>query len=129
VTADAATRLPKQDNEPHDSASHARLRADDDRWNALALIGLQDCFGLRGPDDVIEMRNCTCGTTLGRRTRRTELKFEVYRDKADEYRWRLLAANGRLTADSGEGYTRREDVHRAIAALLMGINDVAIVNA
>ena len=57
------------------------------------------------------------------------MRFEVYRDKAGEYRWRLLSSNGRLTADSGEGYTRREDAHRAIAALLAGINDVVIVDA
>jgi uncharacterized protein YegP (UPF0339 family) len=57
------------------------------------------------------------------------MKFEVYRDKAGEYRWRLLASNGQLTADSGEGYTRREDAHRAIAALLTAINDVVIVDA
>lgn len=57
------------------------------------------------------------------------MKFEVYRDKAGEYRWRLLASNGRQAADSGEGYTRREDAHRAIAALLMSINDVVIVDA
>ena len=121
-----------ESDRPHDSASHAHIRADEGRWNALPLVGLQDCFGLRGPDDIIELRNCTCGTTLGRRTRRTGLKFEVYSDKAGEHCWRLLASNGRLTADSadsGESYTQREDVHRAIAALLMGINDVAIVDA
>ena len=57
------------------------------------------------------------------------MKFEVYRDKAGEYRWRLLSSNGRIAADSGEGYTRREDAHRAIATLLLGINDVVIVDA
>ena len=57
------------------------------------------------------------------------MKFEVYRDKAGEYRWRLLASNGKLIADSGEGYTRREDAHRAIAAMLLAINDVVIVDA
>lgn len=57
------------------------------------------------------------------------MKFEVYKDKAGEYRWRLLAANGQLTADSGEDYTRREHAHRAIAALLASINDVVIVDA
>jgi len=57
------------------------------------------------------------------------MKFEIYRDKAGEYRWRLLASNGQLTADSGEGYTRREDAHRSIAALLLAINDVVIVDA
>ena len=57
------------------------------------------------------------------------MRFEVYRDKAGEYRWRLLSSNGRITADSAEGYTRREDAHRAIAALLLAINDVVIVDA
>ena len=56
------------------------------------------------------------------------MKFEVYRDKAGEYRWRLLASNGQLTADSGEGYTWHEDAHRAITALLLSINDVVIVD-
>ena len=57
------------------------------------------------------------------------MKFEVYEDNAGEYRWRLLAANGKIVADSGEGYTRRDDAHRAIATLLRGINDVTIVDA
>jgi uncharacterized protein YegP (UPF0339 family) len=57
------------------------------------------------------------------------MRFEVYRDKAGEYRWRLLSSNGRLTADSGEGYTRREDAHRSITTLLTAINDVVIVDA
>jgi amphi-Trp domain-containing protein len=33
--------------------------------------------------------------------------FEVYRDRADEWRWRLVHDNGNLIADSGEGYARR----------------------
>jgi len=33
-----------------------------------------------------------------------EPKFQVYRDAADEWRWRLLAANGKIVATSGEGY-------------------------
>ena len=117
-----------QDDGPHGRADHARLRADEGRWSALALVGIQECCELRGPNDILELRNCTCGSTLGRRTRNKEetLKFEVYRDKAGEYRWRLL---GRLTADSDEGYSRREDAHRAIAVLLTDTNDVVIVDA
>lgn len=57
------------------------------------------------------------------------MKFEVYEDKAGEYRWRLLESNGQLTADAGKGYLRREDAHRAITTLLAGINDVVIVDA
>ena len=33
--------------------------------------------------------------------------FEVYRDKAGQWRWRLVHWNGNIIADSGEGYTTR----------------------
>ncbi len=41
--------------------------------------------------------------------------FTVYRDKRKEWRWRLTASNGRILADSGEGYKRKRD---CLAALL-----------
>lgn len=31
-------------------------------------------------------------------------EFEVYKDKAGEYRWRLQANNNEVVADSNEGY-------------------------
>lgn len=37
------------------------------------------------------------------------MKFVVYRDDADEYRWRCLADDGRVLAQSGEGYRRKID--------------------
>ncbi|TQQ82551.1 DUF1508 domain-containing protein [Halonotius terrestris] len=43
--------------------------------------------------------------------------FEVYRDKADEWRWRLVHRNGNILADSGEGYSRRHDASRAVTRL------------
>lgn len=33
--------------------------------------------------------------------------FEVYKDKAGEWRWRLRTPSGEIIADSGEGYKRR----------------------
>jgi uncharacterized protein YegP (UPF0339 family) len=33
-----------------------------------------------------------------------EYKFEIYKDAAEEWRFRIIAPNGRITADSGEGY-------------------------
>jgi uncharacterized protein YegP (UPF0339 family) len=36
-------------------------------------------------------------------TMRTK-KLVFYRDKKGEYRWRTIGANGKVTADSGEGY-------------------------
>lgn len=35
------------------------------------------------------------------------MKFQIYQDKAGEWRWRLLASNGNIVADSGEGYTTK----------------------
>lgn len=40
--------------------------------------------------------------------------FELYRDGAGETRWRLRAANGRIIADSGEGYVDRADALHGI---------------
>lgn len=46
----------------------------------------------------------------------SEHRLEVYVDAADAFRWRKVAANGRIVADSGEGYTRRGDVVEAAFA-------------
>ena len=35
------------------------------------------------------------------------VRFSVYQDKAGEWRWRLIAGNGKTVCDSGEGYGRR----------------------
>ena len=43
------------------------------------------------------------------------MTFHVYQDAALGWRWRLVAANGRIVADSGEAYTREHDVRRAIS--------------
>lgn len=35
------------------------------------------------------------------------MKFHIYRDKKHEWRWRLKSRNGKIIADSGEGYKRK----------------------
>jgi uncharacterized protein YegP (UPF0339 family) len=40
--------------------------------------------------------------------------FELYQDKAKEYRWRLKAKNNRIVATSSEGYKNKEDAEHAI---------------
>ena len=40
--------------------------------------------------------------------------FEIYRDNAEEWRWRLRHRNGNILADSGEGYASRSGVEDAI---------------
>lgn len=43
--------------------------------------------------------------------------FEQYEDGRGEWRWRLVAANGRLIAESGEGYASRSNLRRALRKL------------
>lgn len=43
--------------------------------------------------------------------------FEVFQDNSDEWRWRLVAANGNIIADSGEGYRSKQGVQRGIESV------------
>ena len=49
----------------------------------------------------------------GRRSR-----FEVYRDRADEFRWRLVHWNGNIIADSGEGYSSRANAVNGLRSVV-----------
>lgn len=55
-------------------------------------------------------------------------QFEVYRDSADDYRWRLRAGNGNIIADSGQGYSRRTDCENGIDAVREAAPDAKIVD-
>ena len=43
--------------------------------------------------------------------------FELYTDKAGEYRWRLRHQNGNIIADSGEGYTTKASAINGIESV------------
>jgi uncharacterized protein YegP (UPF0339 family) len=43
--------------------------------------------------------------------------IELYPDEKGEQRWRIRAANGKVLADSAEGYTDPSDAHDGLAAL------------
>nr|WP_233357312.1 DUF1508 domain-containing protein [Halococcoides cellulosivorans] len=49
--------------------------------------------------------------------------FEVYRDAASEWRWRLVHRNGEILADGGQGYSRRNDANRAVDRLREAIDE------
>lgn len=44
-------------------------------------------------------------------------KIELYRDGALQWRWRFIAANGRILADSAEGYKERADAVKGALAV------------
>lgn len=44
-------------------------------------------------------------------------EIRVYCDKGGQWRWRMVAPNGRTVADSAEGYVREFNAIRAAKAL------------
>lgn len=49
------------------------------------------------------------------------LTLEVYRDVGGDWRWRARGRNGRIVADSAEGYTRRARALGGFVALARGV--------
>lgn len=43
--------------------------------------------------------------------------FELYKDKAGEFRWRLRHENGQIIADSSEGYTTKANAKNGIQSV------------
>jgi len=43
--------------------------------------------------------------------------FELYQDRGSEWRWRLVASNGNIVADSAEGYTSKQGAKRGIRSV------------
>ena len=43
--------------------------------------------------------------------------FEIYEDEGEKYRWRLRHRNGRIMADSGQGYASRSGVEEGIGSV------------
>jgi hypothetical protein len=47
----------------------------------------------------------------------SEATFELFRDKADEYRWRLRHDNGNVVADSGQGYASKQKAKQGLRSV------------
>jgi uncharacterized protein YegP (UPF0339 family) len=52
--------------------------------------------------------------------------FEIYRDRAGEYRWRLVHRNGNVLADSGEGYASRQKARQGLESVRANAGDAEI---
>lgn len=52
--------------------------------------------------------------------------LSIYKAR-DGYRWRLVARNGRLIADSGEAYSRKADAKRAVWRLHEAVMNARVV--
>jgi amphi-Trp domain-containing protein len=47
----------------------------------------------------------------------SKARFERYEDKAGEYRWRLVHRNGNIIADSGEGYSSKQNATNGLESV------------
>ena len=45
-------------------------------------------------------------------------EFQLFKDRADEWRWRLVHRNGNIIATSGEGYTTKRNANKGLTSLL-----------
>ena len=48
----------------------------------------------------------------------TLARFEVFRDRDEEWRWRLRHRNGNIIATSGEGYTRKHNAWKGLQSVM-----------
>ena len=61
-----------------------------------------------------------------REEKQTNPKYELYKDKAGEFRFRLKAANGEIIGKS-EGYKAKASAKKGIASIAKNAPDAAIV--
>ena len=55
-------------------------------------------------------------------------RFEVFRDRADEWRWRLVHRNGNIIAASGEGYTTKQNALKGLRSVKRNAPEATIVS-
>lgn len=53
------------------------------------------------------------------------MKFQIYPAK-DGFRWKLLADNNKIIADSGEAYVSQGNAHRAVKTVRKAIGNADI---
>lgn len=55
-------------------------------------------------------------------------KVIFYKDKAGEYRWKLTASNGEIIANSGEGYTTKQNCQKGFESVKKNCQDAEVVD-
>jgi amphi-Trp domain-containing protein len=58
----------------------------------------------------------------------SKAEFELYQDRANEWRWRLVHDNGNIIADSGEGYSRKSTARKGLESVMRNAPGAAIVD-
>ncbi len=117
---DPAESLPEPDDEPSDGATvevyedrggNWRWRLRHDNGNVIADGG-EGYSSRRALEDAVD--RLTNRVADADTLEHDPAAFEIYRDNADEWRWRLRHRNGRIIADGGEGYASRRNAVEAV---------------
>lgn len=53
-------------------------------------------------------------------------RFELFVDNAGEWRWRLVASNDEIIADSGEGYSSKQGAKRGIRSVRRAVAEAEV---
>ena len=54
--------------------------------------------------------------------------YELFRDTAGEWRWRLIHENGNILADSGEGYSSRSKARQGVESVRSNVSDASVTD-
>ena len=60
--------------------------------------------------------------------KKAKASFEVYKDRAGQYRWRLRSMNKQILATSGEGYKEKRDCLSAIDSVKRAAAEAPVVD-
>ena len=63
-----------------------------------------------------------------RTLRESQARFELYTDRADEWRWRLRHRNGNIISDSGQGYSDRSGARDGIESVKRNLPNAEITD-
>jgi len=103
-----------------DAAGEYRWRLRHDNGNVLADSG-EGYGSASGRDDAVDrVRHYVRSADY---LRIDPAAFELYRDAAGEYRWRLLHRNGNIIADGGQGYASRQKAGQGIESVRRNVAD------
>ncbi|MEA1932609.1 MAG: HVO_2922 family protein [Euryarchaeota archaeon] len=58
----------------------------------------------------------------------SKAQFELYQDRASEWRWRLVHNNGNIIADSGEGYSRKATARKGLESVMRNASGASVVD-
>lgn len=58
-----------------------------------------------------------------------EPRFELFVDRNEEWRWRLVTMNGEIIADSAEGYASKQGAKRGIQSVKRVAQDADVVTS